>query len=63
MFRKLMDVILRRVNRLIAEWIEPISSEQIDLSSILTGKIDMRHIQVRQKVTDFFPLPVNLIFK
>lgn len=63
LFNKFMDVILTRVNKLIEDWVEPVTSKQIDISSILTGHVEIKHIQIKQKVTDFFPLPVNLIFR
>lgn len=63
MFRRIVDLILNKVNKILADWLEPVSSSQLDFSAILGGKIDILHMQIRQKLLDFLPLPVNLVFR
>lgn len=39
-----------------------LDSNQLDFSGLLGGKVDLRHLQLKQAVFDFLSMPVSLVF-
>lgn len=56
----LLNAALSSVDPYIRDWLEPISGQQMNLKSLILGKLKIEDVQIKQKVLEFVPLPIDL---
>ncbi|EZG87024.1 amine-terminal region of chorein, A TM vesicle-mediated sorter [Gregarina niphandrodes] len=59
----MLDWLLGYVHRYIENFMEPITGGQLSLAGLLLGKLTIENVQLKQKIMDFMPMPMNLHFQ
>ncbi|KYK64627.1 amine-terminal region of chorein, A TM vesicle-mediated sorter, partial [Toxoplasma gondii TgCatPRC2] len=58
----LASAVVDLINNAASEFVVGLDSSQLDFSDLLSGKVDLRHLQLKQAAFDSLSMPVKLLF-
>ncbi|KAF8819849.1 hypothetical protein IE077_003888, partial [Cardiosporidium cionae] len=61
MFRMVSAAVVDFINKSIGDFVEGFDQSQIDFSSLLSGTISLKHVQLKQTLIDSMNLPLHLV--